>query len=77
VLGSYAIDNLGSSSDIASAVLGMQQEDLGIDYIDRRRELISGVTLDDVRKMANTLLSAVPAIMVVGPDPAKVTAAIQ
>jgi zinc protease len=77
VLGSYAINNLGSSSDIASALLGMQQEHLGIDYIDRRQELIDGVTLDDVREIAKTLLSAIPAVMVVGPDPAKVTAAIQ
>lgn len=77
VIGSYAIDNLGSSAGIASAILGLQQEDLGIDYIDRRQQLIEAVTLDDARKMAKTLLSADPAVMVVGPDPKKVTAAIQ
>jgi len=77
VLGSYAINNLDSSSSIASAVLGIQQDDLGIDYMDRRQKLIDDVSLDEVREMAKTLLSANPAVMVVGPDPAKVTAAIQ
>lgn len=77
VVGSYAINNLGSSADIAAAVLGLQQEGLGIDYIDRRQKLIEGVSLDDVRKIAKTLLLADPAVMVVGPDPEKVTTAVQ
>ncbi len=68
VLGAYAINNLDSSAAIARTLVGLQQEKLGIDYIDRRERLIADVTLSQVRDIARELLSAEPAVMAVGPD---------
>lgn len=67
VVGAYAINNLNSSSAIAATLVELQLDELGIDYIDRRAELIEAVTLDEARAAAKRLLSAEPAIMVVGP----------
>ncbi|ULJ74424.1 M16 family metallopeptidase [Rhizobium gallicum] len=67
VIGGYAIDNLNSSSAIANTLVGIQMEDLGIDYIERRKQLIEAVTVEDVRSAARQLLSADPAVMIVGP----------
>lgn len=67
VVGAYAINNLNSSSAIASTLVELQLDELGIDYIERRAALINAVTLDEVRTAAKKLLSAEPAVMVVGP----------
>jgi len=67
VVGSYAINNLGSSGAIASTLVELQLDGLGIDYIERRADYINGVTLDEVKAVARKLLSAEPAVMVVGP----------
>jgi zinc protease len=67
VKGSYAIQNLDSSLSIASTLVGIQLDDLGIDYIDQRQGLIDAVTLDDVKRMAKQLLSAEPTVITVGP----------
>ena len=67
VIGSYAIGNLNSSVSIASTLLGLQINHLGIDYIERREALINAVTLDDVKAAASRLLTTKPAILVVGP----------
>lgn len=66
-IGSYAINNLDSSVAVARTLVGLQEQDLGRDYIDRRPELINSVTLDDVKAVAAKLLKAEPAILVVGP----------
>jgi zinc protease len=68
VAGSYAINNLDSSGAIASTLVQLQMDDLGIDYIERREALIEAVTIDEVKAAARDLLSAQPAIMIVGPD---------
>ena len=68
IVGSYAINNLDSSGAIARTLVQLQMDDLGIDYIDRRAELIEAVTLDEVKAVAADLLSAEPAIMILGPD---------
>lgn len=68
IVGSYAINNLDSSGAIARTLVQLQMDDLGIDYIDRRAELIEAVTLDEVKAAARDLLSAEPAIMILGPD---------
>lgn len=72
VTGAYAINNLDSSSAIARTLIDLQVDKLGIDYIDRRVDLIDAVTLDDVKEAAKRLLTAEPAVMIVGPaqDPA-------
>ena len=67
VLGAYAINNLDSSRAIARTLVELQLDGLGIDYIDRRGALINAVTLEDVKAVATRLLSAEPAVMVLGP----------
>ncbi|MBB3996634.1 M16 family metallopeptidase [Aureimonas pseudogalii] len=67
VKGSYAVQNLSSSLSIASTLVGIQLDDLGIDYIDRRQALIDAVTLDDVKAVAKRLLSVEPTVITVGP----------
>lgn len=68
VIGAYAINNLDNSGAIANTLVTLQVEDLGIDYIERRRALIEAVTIDEVREAARLLLSQEPAIMTVGPE---------
>jgi zinc protease len=67
VIGSYALNNLDSSNAIAATLLSLQEEGLGIDYMERREALIESVTLDQVKAAAAKLLTAEPAILVVGP----------
>ncbi|MBM2715236.1 insulinase family protein [Mesorhizobium caraganae] len=67
LIGAYAINDLDSSSSIAATLVGLQVDNLGIDYIQRRSALIDQVTLDQVKAAAKKLLSAEPGIMVVGP----------
>lgn len=68
VIGAYAINNLDTTAKIARALVAMQEEDLGTDYIDRRAALINAVTLEDVRAVAKRMLSQKPTIVVVGPS---------
>ncbi|RST87031.1 insulinase family protein [Aquibium carbonis] len=70
IVGSYAINNLDSSAAIARTLVQLQMDDLGIDYIERRGDLIGAVTLDEVKAAARDLLSVEPAIMILGPDAA-------
>lgn len=67
LVGAYAINNLDSSSAVADTLIGIQDENLGKDYIDRRAGLIEAVTLDEVKAAARKLLEANPAILIVGP----------
>jgi len=67
IVGSYALNNLDSSNAIAATLLSLQEEKLGIDYIARRQPLIEAVTLDEVKAAARKLLTAEPAILVIGP----------
>lgn len=68
VIGAYAINNLDSSTAIASTLVQLQLDELGIDYLQRRAGIIESVTLDDAKAAAKRLLSADPAVMVVGPS---------
>jgi zinc protease len=67
LVGSYAVNNLDSSSAVASTLIGLQDENLGRDYIDKRADLINAVTLDQVKAAAKKLLQTDPAILIVGP----------
>lgn len=67
VIGSYAINFLDTSSKIARALVTIQTENLGIDYIDRRAALIDAVTLDEARAAARRMLGVEPTVVVVGP----------
>ncbi len=66
VIGSYAINFLDTSSKIARALVTIQTENLGIDYIDRRAALINAVTLDDAKAAARKMLGGEPTVVVVG-----------
>ena len=58
---------MNSSSAIASTLVELQIDKLGIDYMERRKGLIEAVTLDETKAAAKRLLSAKPAVMVLGP----------
>src|SRR5262249_46012624 len=62
--GSFPL-TLDSTQHIASVLVQMQEDKLGIDYLDRRAELIGSVTLDQARALARRLF-----------DPAKLSFAI-
>ena len=53
--GSYAL-RFSSNSAIANQLLGLQQQDLGIDYVEKRNALVEAVTLDQVKAQAKRLL---------------------
>jgi zinc protease len=55
--GSYPL-RFSSSGRIANMLTGMQIENLGIDYIDRRNSFIEAVTLEDARRVARRLYDA-------------------
>lgn len=61
----YAL-NLDTSSKIAGALLQIQLDGLGIDYMDRRGALIDAVTLDDAKRVAQRLLKSGVLVTVVG-----------
>jgi zinc protease len=70
--GSFALQ-FGSTGSIAGIVLQLQQDGLGIDYLDRRNALLDGVTLEDARRVARRLYDpAALAFAVVG-TPTKLT----
>lgn len=56
LVGSFPL-RFDSSSKIASQLLEIQLENLGIDYIDRRNSLIEAVTAEDVKRAANRFLT--------------------
>ena len=63
--GSYAL-NLDSSAKIASLLVQLQLDNIGIDYFMRRPALIDAVTLADARRVAKRLLDGGLLVTVVG-----------
>ena len=55
--GAYAL-RFESSASIASQLLWIQIEDLGVDYVNRRNPLVEAVTLEDIRRVAKRLIEA-------------------
>ncbi len=53
--GSFPL-RLGSTDAIAGVLLSIRRDRLGIDYIDRRNDLINAVTIEDVQRVAKRLL---------------------
>ncbi|MEM5516576.1 pitrilysin family protein [Henriciella sp. AS95] len=49
--GSYPL-SFDSNSKIASNLMGVRLEELGVDYFDKRNSLVEAVTLDDVNRIA-------------------------
>jgi zinc protease len=65
LIGSYAL-RFTTSTRIAGQLLAIQLDNLGIDYIDRRKDLIAAVTVDDVRRVAKRLFSGDMIVVRVG-----------
>ncbi len=55
--GSYPL-RFSSTSSIAGTLLGIQLDDLGIDYINIRNDLIEAVTVEDAQRVARELFRA-------------------
>ena len=66
--GSYPL-NLTSTSRIARTLVQLQYDNLGIDYMDRRKGLIAAVTIEDVRRVARRLLDPEKLLIVVVGEP--------
>ncbi|HSM20371.1 MAG TPA: pitrilysin family protein [Hyphomicrobiales bacterium] len=54
--GSYAL-RFDTSDKIAGQLVAIQLEELGIDYINTRNDLIEAVTIDDVKRVARRLIA--------------------
>ena len=66
LIGSFAL-RFDNTSAIAGTLVAVQFRDLGIDFLNRRNDLIEAVTLDDVRRVAKRLLDpAALTVVVVG-----------
>ncbi len=63
--GSFAL-NLDTSTKIASQLVQMQLDNLGIDYIERRSAMIDAVTLADARRVAKRLFDGGLLVTIVG-----------
>jgi zinc protease len=55
--GSYAL-RFDSNNKIAEQLLSIREQDLGIDYVEKRNSLIEAVTLEDVKRVATRLIDA-------------------
>jgi zinc protease len=66
--GSYPL-NLTSTSRIARTLVQIQYDNLGIDYMDRRKQLINAVTMDDIKRVAQRLLDPAKLLVVVVGEP--------
>lgn len=63
--GAYAL-GLDTSGKIAGALVQIQIDDLGIDYMDKRNALIDAVTLQDTKRVAKRLFDGKMLVTVVG-----------
>ena len=66
--GSYPL-RFSSNSNIASELVGIQLEHLGIDYVDKRNGLIQAVTLGDLKRVAPRILDPEHVLITVVGDP--------
>jgi zinc protease len=55
LIGNFAL-KLSSTLKIAKALLAYQIDDLGIDYINKRNEIIAAITLEDINRVAKRIL---------------------
>ncbi|MBI1774338.1 MAG: insulinase family protein [Proteobacteria bacterium] len=68
LIGSYPL-RFDSSRAIAGALAQVQEDNLGIDYFDRRNALIERVSLDDLRRVARRLMDPEALVFVVVGQP--------
>ena len=69
LIGSYPL-RFDTSTHIADQLLAIQLDNLGIDYVNRRNDLIAAVTIDDVRRVAARLFGPKNAVVVKVGQPA-------
>ncbi|MCW5699852.1 MAG: insulinase family protein [Rhodospirillales bacterium] len=74
LIGSFPL-RFTQSGEIAAMLVGMQLDNLGIDYLDRRNALIDAVTREDVDRLARRLLDENSLIVVVAGQPKGLEAA--
>jgi len=72
LIGSFPL-NLDTSAHVASVLVEIQLEKLGIDYLDRRAALFGAVTLDQAKRVARGLLDPERLSFAVVGDPADLT----
>jgi zinc protease len=67
--GSFPL-RFNSSDNIASMLVGMQLEDLGIDYLEKRNGYVEAVTLEQAKRVAKELYrpDALTVVVVGTPD---------
>jgi zinc protease len=70
------LTRISSTGRMANLLLGIQLEDLGIDYIDKRNGYIDAVTQEDIRRVAKRLLEPgkLTFVIVGAPEGVKATA---
>ena len=68
LVGSYPL-RFDTNSKIANQLLGIMQDGLGKDYVDKRNSLIEAVTLEDVKRAASRVLATDNLIMTVVGQP--------
>jgi zinc protease len=73
--GSFPL-RLSSTGSIARMLVAMQYHDLGLDYIDRRKDFINAVSLSEIRRVAHRLLDTkrLTIVIVGNPDGIEATA---
>jgi zinc protease len=55
--GSYAL-RFDTNRKIAEQLLAIREQDLGIDYVEKRNSLIEAITLEDIKRVARRLIDA-------------------
>jgi zinc protease len=76
ITGSFPL-SLDSTSRIASILVSIQFDHLGIDYLDKRDKIINGVTLADAKRVAKRLLSPDNLLFTVVGQPANLNGAVR
>ena len=66
--GSFAL-RFDTNSKIASQLIWMLQEEMGVDYVERRNPLIEAVTLDDIKRVAKRILTVDDLLVTVAGKP--------
>jgi zinc protease len=72
--GSFPL-RLDATNRIARLLVSIQYDELGIDYVDRRKDLIEKVTLDDTRRVAGRLFRADQLLTVIVGEPENIAGA--
>jgi zinc protease len=76
ITGSFPL-SLDSTGRIASILVSIQFDHLGIDYLDKRDKIIDGVTLADAKRVAQRLLSPDSLLFTVVGQPTNLNGAVR